>query len=337
MRCQSYWYEKYVNKQRLAFDPSYQRDDALAIGVAVHEALENGYRQNNWHVSEETLVDLNLTREALLEVNSMIEAYRMQYPSGPVEFPWHGLESPLDKAINSKITMTAKVDGWFQVTEPITVSAGIGDIYLAPGYYTFETKTKKPGYDRGLYIAEWQAAMQASFQLITLKANAERLGINPDEVKGVLVNVIERPKVYEPKRTCQSCGKLIEVKSYIPQGKGYRCPLCDHFNVFTGKIPAARVESPFMYRFLIERSQEQLDWHQNIIHMTAMTMNSMIDTDDEFTLLQPTENHTQCINWNKKCEYYEPHNNIIPASAVGWPRFETFNPTAYLEKYNATN
>lgn len=334
MRCEMFWYEKYINKVRAIWPEGAQRDDALAIGIAVHEALENGYRNNLWAVSNQTLNDLNLTSEALLEVRSMSEAYRLQYPSGPVEFEWHGLESPLDRVLADNITMTAKVDGWFKVQEPTTVSGGIGDIYLAPGYYTFETKTKRPGYDRGLYIAEWQAAMQASFQLLTMKANAEQLGINPDEVRGVLVNVIERPKIYEPKRTCQNCDKLIELKSYLPQGIGYRCPICDHYNVFKGKPQPARVDPPFMYRFIVERSEDQLQYHMQLIKMVAKKMLGMSDGDTEFTLIPPTENHTQCVNmaWRKKCEYYAPHNHIVPSSALDWDGFEIFNPTAYLEK-----
>lgn len=325
-RCQGEWYEKYVNKHHRPY--TQERDDAAALGIAIHNVLENGYKNGSFTITTDVADELTLTSEALLEVRTMAEAYRNQYPSGPVEFPWTGLEEPLSYAISDTLQIKAKVDGYFTITEPTVVNGGIGDIHLAPGIYSFETKSKSSGYDRGLYLADWEAAAQASFQLLTLKANAARLGIDPDEVKGVLVNVIERPKIYEPRRTCKGCDKLIEVKYYRLCGKNYHCPLCDYGNLFPQKINPARVDPPFLYRFLVNRSIERLRIDEHTIIQVGTAMQNLINTRD------PIFTRTQCVNmqWRRKCEYFEPHNALVPVSAIDYPGFVEFNPTAYLDR-----
>lgn len=330
MRCQAYWYEKYVNKVHRPYEG--ERDDALAIGIAVHDALEAGYSGKGFVPTAKVMSELQLSYEAQLEVKTMCEYYRQAYPSGPVEFEWNGLEEPLSFKLahgDLDIIFLAKVDGWFRVKEPITVSGGVGDVDLAPGIYSFETKTKRSGFDRGLYIAEWQSGLQASFQVMTMQANAHRFGFDPKDVKGVLVNVIERPKVYEPRRTCDGCRQMYEVRLYKQDGKAYLCPACGHSNIFKGTIPQARVDPPFMWRFMVERGDERLAYDQaNIINVA--------------TLMQATKlgaavvpNATQCVNtqWRSLCEYYAPHNNPTgPVQAKGWTGFVEFNPTAYLER-----
>lgn len=326
MRCQAEWVERYLNKHHKPY--TNERDDAMAIGIGIHNVLENGYKNGKFVMTSDTADELTLTSEALLEVRTMAEAYRNQYPSGPVEFPWAGIEEPLSYAYQNH-TIKAKVDGFFRTTEPTTINGGIGDIYLVPGIYSFETKSKSPGYDRGLYLADWQAAAQASFQILTMKANAVRLGFDPAEVRGVLVNVIERPKIYEPRRTCKGCDKLIEVKYYRLCGKIYHCPLCDYGNTFTGPMGKARIDPPFLYRFIVERSDERLAMDREMILAVG---NQMDDLTHYYTT--PIHNRTQCVNmqWRRKCEYYDPHNSLVPVNAIGYPGFVEFNPTAYLER-----
>jgi len=327
IRCQAEWYERYCLGQRKAYIG--ERDDAMAIGIAIHSILENGYVNGSFTLPDDVAQDLTLTTEAMLEVRTMAEAYRNQYPSGPIEFEWIGLEEPISYDAGDGITIKAKVDGYFKVNNTIEISGGLDDIYICPGIYSFETKSKSPGYDRGLYLADWQANMQASFQLLTLKANADKLNINPDEVRGVLVNVIERPKVYEPRRTCKACDKLIEVKYYRLNGKTYHCPLCDYGNTFTGTIGTARVDPPFMYRFMVERGAERLALDEKTIKQVALEMFKVKDLNHQLVY-----NRTSCVNmqWRKKCEYYDPHNSYVPINSIGYPGFEQFDPIAYLKK-----
>lgn len=325
-RCQAEWGEKYCNKQHKPYVS--ERDDAMAIGIAIHSVLENGYKNNNFILPLDTADELTLTSEALMEVRVMAEAYRNQYPSGPVEFDWTGLEEPISFKLDNDIEIKAKVDGYFECTEPTVIAGGVSDIYLQPGIYAFETKSKSPGYDRGLYIADWGANMQASFQLLTLKANAATLGIDPARVKGVLVNVIERPKVYEPRRTCQGCDTLTQVKYYRLCGKVYHCPHCDFGNTFKGAMGQARVDPPYLYRLMVERSDERLALDLHTIKQVATQMQQVANG------LMPVYNRTQCVNmqWRKRCEYYEPHNSMVPVSAIGYPGFAEFDPTAYLRR-----
>lgn len=326
-RCQAEWHEKYVNKYQHTYEGD--RDDAAAIGIGIHNVLENGYKNGKFSLTIDVADELTLTSEALMEVRVMAKAYRNQFPGGPVEFPWTGLEEPLSfKLPEHDIEIKAKVDGYFNTDEPITISGGIGDIYLQPGIYSFETKSKSPGYDRGLYRADWAANMQASFQLLTLKANAVKLGINPAFVRGVLVNVIERPKIYEPRRTCKGCDIMTQVKYYRLCGKVYHCPHCDYGNTFTGPMGQARVDPPFLYRFLVERSDERLMFDLQTIKAVAKEMQRVATTN------LPIHNRTQCVNmqWRRKCEYFEPHNSYVPVSAIGFPGFNEFDPTAYLSR-----
>jgi len=325
-RCQAEWWEKYCNKQHKPYTG--ERDDAMAIGIAIHSVLENGYRNNKFVLPVDVADELTLTSDALMEVRVMAEAYRNQYPSGPVEFDWTGLEEPISFKLENEIEIKAKVDGYFECKEPVVIGGGINDIYLQPGIYAFESKSKAPGYDRGLYLADWGANMQASFQLLTLKANAATLGIDPAKVKGVLVNVIERPKVYEPRRTCQGCDTLTQVKYYRLCGKVYHCPHCDYGNTFKGAMGQARVDPPFLYRFLVERSDERLAFDLRTIKQVAQQM-QRVATDN-----LPVYSRTQCVNmqWRRKCEYYEPHNAMVPVSAIDYPGFAEFDPTAYLRR-----
>ena len=326
MRCQAEWYEQYVLKHKA--QQLGERDDAAAIGIAIHNVLENGYKNGKFNLTVDTADELTLTNEALMEVRIMAEAYRNKYPGGPVEFPWTGLEAPISFIIDDVYQIKAKVDGYFECVDPIIVSGGVSDIYLQPGIYSFETKSKSSGYDRGLYLADWAANMQASFQLLTLKANAATLGIDPAMVKGILVNVIDRPKIYEPRRTCKGCDVMTQVKYFRLCGKVYHCPHCDFGNTFTGPMGQARVDPPFLYRFLVERSDERLAFDLQTIKAVAKEMEKVATTHN------PIYTRTQCVNmqWRKRCQFYEPHNAIVPMSAVGYPGFVEFNPTAYLTR-----
>ncbi len=327
MLCEGYWYEKYCNKVQRPYTG--ERDDPMSVGIGFHDLLFNGYKNSKFQMSSKVSDELTLTLDAQREIQVMGEYYRSQYPSGPVEFDWIGLEEPLSKVLTHNVIAKAKVDGFFYNPTARTISGGVEDIYLTPGIYGLETKTKLPGYDRGLYLAEWQAAMQGSFQLLTIKHNSSHLGFKPEDVQGILVNVIERPNVYEPRRTCKNCSKMYATKLYRLEGKIYKCPMCEHPNTFTGPFPSPRVDPPYAYRFLINRSQERLDTDEIIIKQTS---HRMINLRDSF--VTPLLNRTNCVivKWKRKCEYFEPHNGLIPTNAIGYPGYELFNPTAYLEK-----
>lgn len=325
-RCPMYWLEKYVNKVHQPVVG--ERDDALAIGVATHAALEEGYRNGNFTVPHSVLEEMPLTQEARLEVRSMVEAYRVAYPGGPVEFPWSGLEDPLDWTIGD-ITITAKLDGFFIIDQDTTVAGGeSGYIQLAPGIYGFETKTKMPGIDRGLYMREWQANLQGSFQLLTLRELAREK--YPDlPVRGIMLNVLERPKVYTPRKTCNGCKELLPVYTYTINGEYYICNRCQHNNKFkAAQIPEPRVDPPVLWRFLVERSDTRLNNDLYDIMTVATHMQTCMSNPEH-----AHANRNECVNAYKRktCEYFEPHNAFEPVTAERWPNFVKFNPTAYLE------
>lgn len=322
-KCPLYWKEKYLNKVHKPVEGP--RNDALAIGVHFHSALENVYSGKGFKSSEEVYAEYPLTPEAELEVMSMVEAYRVMYPGGPVEFNWIGLEDVLKKpSAFTGITFLAKLDGYFEVTELTKAQDGLGgEIVLTPGIYGFETKTKLPRLDRGLYMKEWQADMQASFQIMTLEHTLGK------SVNGILVNVIERPNVYQPRKTCNGCKELLPTYMYKIENSVYRCIRCGHGNQFkASQIPEPRVDPPVVWRFVVERSKERLTRDRYDINTVAQ----LIQNKWFYA------NRQECVKTyqRKTCEYFEPHNAIVPVEALGWPGFVEFNPTQYLETNKET-
>lgn len=341
MKCPAYWFEKYVrNYQKPVEGP---RSDALAIGVHFHSALENIYSGLGIRPSPEVIEEYPLTKEAELEVATMIAHYKAYYPKGPLEFPWVGLEdtimTPPIAKFWGEFRIAAKLDGYFEVPEEkeFNFNDGLGHrVTIPPGIWGFETKTKGPKLDRGLYMKEWQAAMQASFQLIALK---EQLPIDKQRlVRGILVNVIERPVVYEPRKSCESCKQLQFIYTYQVKDTQHICSLCGHANTFKS-IPRPRVDPPFFWRFIVERSDQRLRIDRDSINKVALNMMYLTEQSEKLAEMgEPTinlaeKNRSNCVSTFMKstCEFFEPHNAHVPQEANEAFGFKIFNPTKYLE------
>ena len=296
--CPWLWYEKYVNKRMVA-RPEGQRHDALTLGSMVHSGIENWYKYGKPEINPTVIDLLNPTPDCFGEANTLIQEYVRRYP----QEVWEPgvFEKPLSLAVNDSTKLVAKIDGSFKILEDIGIPGGIDQegIYLQAGIYGLEHKTKDAEIPKGLYMKAWQTNLQASFQLLVLKEHFEN-------VRGVLVNVLEKPRPYVPKRKCKGCSELQELSLYrVGTGGQYICPTCGHQQELS-KSSGPRVERQYdCWRFLVERTEDQLDTHFREIHNTSIEMWSMIRGG----MKECNPNRDQCVVpfKRKTCEFFEQH------------------------------
>jgi hypothetical protein len=314
MRCPWNWYEVYVNKRRKKY-PEKQRDDPLAIGSLVHAGLENWQRNQIPSIPEATTAEIGPTKEAFALASGLVLRYAQKYPQET--WPLVVCEKPLVFPVIDGVTGVAKLDAYFYVPEQTTVESGLPGmtLELSRGWWGHEYKTKDQSFDIGKYMQSWKTAMQASFQLLALQHQLEKERWEPsyDGVQGVLVNVLEKPKIYIPKRKCRGCEGYAEFGAWSPAGskvtKGkevmlYSCPNCRNIQSLA---PVSTEERPQgeCFRMIVQRGPEELEQAQREIRSVALNMKGM--AEDHFTLVAP--NRDNCYDWRQgECRYYHPHN-----------------------------
>jgi hypothetical protein len=293
------------------FDPTRQRDDAICIGSLVHEGLENWYRHGTLVIRDEVLLECNPSPEAMTLVRELLNGYIQRYPV----VPWkvEQLEMPLTKHLWDNNHLLAKVDQYFSVPgpEPLMVESGIpGErLTLLPGYWIQENKTKAMSIDRAKYMRRWTTNMQADFQLIALREHLRKAGVDAP-VHGVLVNVLEKPKEYVPKRKCKnkSCGQQLPMAAYLPHPEGAACPLCGEVQKLSPYNPKTESRAEY-YRLITTRSPNQLEISEHQICGVLSQMNDMREFGHE-AIAPNKENCVDTIFGD--CEYYKNHTYGIP-------------------------
>lgn len=295
--CTWLWYEKYVNKV-MAARPEGQRSDALALGSLVHSGIENWYKHGRPEISPSVINFINPTPDCFGEATTLLQEYIRWYPQ-EVWVPGV-FEKPL--ALDLQGTkIVAKIDGSFKIEEDITIPGGINQegIYLQAGTYGLEHKTKDAEIPKGLYMKAWQTNLQASFQMLVLREHFE-------DVRGILVNVLEKPRPYVPKRKCKSCLELQELSLYRVGREGlYVCPTCGHEQELS-KPSGPRVQRQYdCWRFLVERTKEQLQEHQLNIEQTSERMWRMIRLG--MRECAPNRDHCVIPQRRRTCEFFEHH------------------------------
>lgn len=298
--CAWAWYERYVNK-RQARRREGQRDDALTLGSLVHAGLEDWYRRRVCpEISPEAIAKFDPTPECLGEAKRLLEAYTIYYPNDPYKVLL--LEKPLSFDLFPWCRVVAKVDTAVEVEQGMRVPGGLNEegLELEPGIYSLEHKTKDAEIDRGMYMASWQTNMQADFQMLVMQAKfPER------PIRGVIVNVLEKPRPYVPKRTCKNCKIVLEMAAFIATSEGHCCPMCGvEQKLSVSKGP--RVERKYeCWRFLVTRTSERLERSLNEIRGTATTMSGMISMGMDTA--SPNRSNCCIPRFKKKCEYFTPH------------------------------
>ena len=153
--------------------------------------------------------------------------------------------------------------------------------------------------------------MQASFQILALREAFE-------DVQGVLVSVLEKPKVYIPKRKCKVCQVQYEFGLWMPKEDMYACPVCGNLQRLQA-LKEHEESFPNYYRMKVVRSEEELERDKNLITTRAIEMSllSHIGHMDA----QPM-NDLACVDLirRKQCVYYNNHLNGM--STLDDPAFE---------------
>jgi len=182
-------------------------------------------------------------------------------------------------------------------------------------WWVKEYKTSAKRHD--MVLKRWCNDMQADFQCLALE------GYTGERCNGVLVTVLQTPKVYIPKRTCKGCKGKFEFGSYMPSGQKYRCPMCGREQDLAAYKP-----KPFQmetYRLTALRSERRLGESLGWIIETAREMQEYMTAG----MRTRRPNCRECVGDWWVCSYFEPHTQGLEAGEVGG--FEQVEPLGYLE------
>lgn len=326
--CPWAWYEKYLLKRRKRW-PEGLRSDALAIGSLVHAGLENWYANNDGTIPQETIEKTTPTPEALGLCRRLVNGYIQTFPREAWELI--RCERPLRFSLIEGKEGLAKIDLYFYVPEMMRVESGLAgyEITLKPGWWIQEYKTKSAATSTADFMQEWTTKMQADFQMLALSEYLEN-GFKemplhfppPTNVNGLLVNVIEKPREYVPRRKCKQCGDYWNYSAWMPsveRAGHFLCPSCGNVQPLK-PVESEKFQEPSYFRMVVERTPEQLVRSKQQISEIArdMRMMELSETSSEhrelygagpFELLQPNKEH--CFDnsrrWGKECEFYKPH------------------------------
>jgi hypothetical protein len=329
MHCPWHWFEKYVNGRSKAW-PEQMRDDALAIGSLVHNGLDNWYARGVPEIDQQEIEEINPTPDCLRLCKKLVYGYVQTFPKE--QWKLIKTEQPLRfKLIEGKDGL-AKLDLYFYIGEPTVVDSGLPgyEITLKPGWWIQEYKTKSQFVPTGDFMQSWVTNMQADFQMLALAAQRDNPnsplfdGFKADSVdqvypiNGLLVNVIEKPNTYIPKRKCKGlCGEYWPYSSWMPSENAlFKCPNCGNEQKLK-PLEQMQEQEPRYFRMIVERTGEQLAQSREQIASVARNMQLMEHEDqfynenygEPFTRFAP--NKTHCYDLSKRyareCEYYKPH------------------------------
>lgn len=327
--CNLAWYSRYILglRRRSSDAPA---DDALTLGSLFHEGMENWYLRKDPRISEAIIAKLNPSKECLDVAAQLVLGYSRHYPQDP--WTTISVEEALKKPLTDGLGLVAKVDQIARVVEPVDIDSGHQGLTfrLEPGIYSIENKTKAQQKPFAGYLQSWQANMQASFQLLALR---EKYG---DQVKGVIVNVAEKPNFYKARRKCQKCEQTSELKMWLIDStnlKNNKCPLCLHSQKLKPYEPK-KINDPRFYRIVVTRNQERLEKDLIKIHSVGTAMLMMKLSGETGANLATYENDENCINpitMRSKCDYFEAHVNNVPVdNLVGDTLEKIDDPFEYI-------
>jgi hypothetical protein len=315
--CPLKWYERY--QQRRVPKQTRQRDDAMALGSLVHDGLQNWFQNGSPTVLEGSVEEVNPTPDTLQTANFLLQAYVMRYPRE--EFALQGLEEPLTFPIGMDDWMgMAKIDRYFEVNAPgyeLVANEDGHTIYLEPGIWIMEHKTKSASKKRSTYMLGWEVNRQASFQLLAAK---HKFG---DKVRGIIVNVIEKPREYVPRRKCGGCNEMYELASFIPAFEGkYSCQVCGFVQKLSPYKPQKERTCSF-FRIKVTRDANALEQHLGEIVQMADRMKAAMNGG----FMMPTT--TNCVHDQYgPCEYF--NNHLYNISVLDDPDMEEKDTSKYM-------
>lgn len=297
MDCPWKWYERFVNQVEPRREAR-QRDDTQTLGKLVHSGLEGWGRNREPRISSAAIEEATPTPECLETAQGLVYAYTQRYPSE--EWDFRREEEPLTFSIDVTGWMgLAKIDRYFYVPELTEVEGGLNGekLTLSPGWWIHEYKTKDAGISRPNWMMGWESGMQADFQLLALGENVR------GPVQGVIVQVIEKPRTYVPKRKCKGCEKTVEMSAWAAvRGGKSGCPWCG--NVQELKAYEAKSERvTTFYRIVVTRTNERLARALEEIRQVACTMEYLKGNG-----MTAVPNRTACVDTIfGPCAYFNNH------------------------------
>lgn len=336
-KCPWYWYDKHVAGYRKKF--AGQRSDALAFGALVHSGLEQWAKIKQPIITQSVIDEVTPTPECLTAAQELVNGYVMHYPSEeweihyqeePVLFPirassdaWAGVTAP------PQAHGLAKIDAFFYNPTQCTVESGLPDytLDLEPGWWIREYKTKDASRNRANWMLNWRTNMQASFQMLALTALLKREEtLVKAPVRGVLVCVLEKPKLYIPERKCKNpeCGRMAELAAYIPIGDGKSsCPYCGFAQVLKPYEPKTKVHGAY-FRMKVLRTPEELSRDFEEISDTFAGMQELRTYGPQ--AIPP--NKEACVHeWFGACEFFGNHVEGEPLDTI--TTLEAYDPKGY--------
>lgn len=315
--CEYKWLERYLN-QTIKAPRGGQHDDARTLGSLVHAALQNWRTLGNHRLTEDQVAQYDPTPECLMDANTLALGYIQTYPQE--EFTKYYCEEPLKFDLLPEMDGLAKIDSYFNIAEVLTVQSGLGTtLSLEPGWWVHEYKTKSATKDVGKYLGSWRMNMQAIFQMLALQQ------VTGETPKGVLVNVLEKPQEYKPKRSCKGCKESVELRDWQPTGEGYRCPRCGNVQDVDTSDKSKTPRAPKFYRIMVQRNLAELARGRADIEIVAKRMLAMRAGE------LPLRRTNSCVDqiWGD-CEYFLPHSELLPAT--GYSGFVRREALEYVNK-----
>ncbi len=268
-------------------------------------------------IPQVTRDEVDPTPECLVLSETMVQQYAQRYSRDWVP-EMQVCEEVVEKEIADDVVMIAKLDRYFHTPKQIVFESGVEGfpVVLSPGWWVEEYKTS--GLPRQSMQRRWVNDMQGDFQSHVLE---EKVG---EKAQGVIVNVLETPRVYTPVRTCKECRRKLEFAAYKPTAGGYECPMCG----FEQKLkPVERKPIDMQcYRLVARRSHERLEESRRWIESVAREMMEYREMERGTWAPIPRE----CEGRYGACEYFEPHSAMRDASEVGG--FVEIDATAYLRR-----
>lgn len=291
--CPMKWFERYIKGVRQDY-PDRPRDDARAIGTATHNALARYYTTGSMALTPEDTPDFTLTPEAHQTVKSLLWGYAKVFAGEPWSLAT--VEQPITFH-EQGVPILAKIDSFFQLEQEVSLPQGLDNevLVLESGIWIQEHKTKSEGHNVK-FMQRWEVDMQAAFQLLTLNS------LYPNQVRGIIINVLEKPRNNAPRRKCKGCNQYSLFEHYlIAEGGKYACPHCGHPQKLA-PLGDSLSYQPSFWRMKVTRTKEALDDALTHILKTRWMMEDAYDSG-EFLM-----NHQNCVHpIYGPCEFFEPH------------------------------
>ncbi|MDE1766597.1 MAG: hypothetical protein KGI27_10065 [Thaumarchaeota archaeon] len=285
------------------------------MGALVHSGLQVWQESHVVAIPDQAIEEFTPDMETRNLALELIYGYARRYPQElwplgkceePVLFPLiiGGVYGTKEVG---RLEGLAKIDRYFYVPEPSQIDTGVPgqSMILNPGFWIHEYKTKSPYIPISLYMQSWDMNMQATFQCMALSHK-----LKGEPVQGVLINVLEKPRKYIPKRKCKGCKETQEFATYIPTGTGeYACPSCGTRQVLQPLKLDTPTVPPEYYRFPVTRTREDLErWKPQIIQVGQQ----MIQMAEQGLDSVPwTTKNCVDFKWNSACDYFGHHRNGI--------------------------